>query len=454
MLTTLETPARSSSKSTAVFPSCCSSTDNILSRIDGTTDVTTGPPAVAATRPEGVTTTYTEPRPSVSAYTTTSQPPIYGTSSTSSGSMSGSPGSSPAISTPSMTMSSSASSSAVLPSYGSGSSSAGASPTLSSSSSASTSASSSLSATGPGSSPSQYTSPGGTSSRSSGGPASYSSGMTTSVSQLPTGSASMSSSTLSLSSSSQSRSTSSSGVSQPSLSTSGSVPPIYGSSSSTLLPSNSSPPPYGGSSSASSVVVSNTLPPYSGSSSSQAPSNSPPPYGSSTISSAPSNNSPPPYGGSTTTSAPTTSSVTPPAETLCPAYNNGTYTDSNGASYTVLCGQDITGTPYNPSYKRQAAAYTIQSCMLICDKYTACIAVSTDGLKCNLFSSVTGTVGSPGSVAAYKISGPPTNVETVTVCANRSRSTAYTTMWTTATQTTCPPNSVCTAGTGLVGRAR
>ena len=146
--------------------------------------------------------------------------------------------------------------------------------------------------------------------------------------------------------------------------------------------------------------------------------------------------------------------MTPPAETLCPAYNNGTYTDSNGASYTVLCGQDITGTPYNPSYKRQAAAYTIQSCMLICDKYTACIAVSTDGLKCNLFSSVTGTVGSPGSVAAYKISGPPTNVETVTVCANRSRSTAYTTMWTTATQTTCPPNSVCTAGTGLVGRAR
>jgi hypothetical protein len=32
-------------------------------------------------------------------------------------------------------------------------------------------------------------------------------------------------------------------------------------------------------------------------------------------------------------------------------------------------------------------------------------------------------------------------------------STAYTTVWTTATQTTCPPNSACTAGTGLVGRS-
>ena len=227
---------------------------------------------------------------------------------------------------------------------------------------------------------------------------------------------------------------SSSGSAQPSLSTSGSMPPIYGGSSSTLVPSNSSPPPYGGSSSASSIPA----------------SNSPPPYGGSITSSVASNNSPPPYGGSTTASAPTTSSATPVAETLCPAYNNSNYTDTNGASYTVLCGQDITGTPFNPSYKRQAAAYTIQSCMLICDKYTACVAVSTDGLKCNLFSSVTGTVGSPGAVAAYKVSGPPTNVETVAVCANRSR-TAYTTVWTTATQTTCPPNLACTVGTGLVG---
>jgi hypothetical protein len=306
--------------------------------------------------------------------------------------MSDSPGSSSAISTPSMTMSSSASSSTVLPSsYGSSSSSAGASPTLSSSRSGSMSTSSTSSATGSASSPSQYSSSGGTSSRSSSGTASSSSGMSTSISQLPTGSASVSASTLSLSSSSRSQLT--------------------------LSPSNSSPSPSGGSSSASSVPVSN---------------------------------SPPPYGSSTTSSAPTTSSATPPAETLCPAYNNSNYTDSNGASYTVLCGQGIDGTPLNFSYKRQAAVYTIQSCMLICDKYAACVAVSTDGLKCNLFSSVTGTVGSPGSVAAYKVSGPPTNVETVTVCANRP--TAYTTVWTTATQTTCPPNAVCTAGTGLVGR--
>jgi len=399
---------------------------------------------VAATRPADVSTTYTESRTSVPAYTTPSQPPIYGTSSTSlSGyeSMSGSPGSSPAMSTPSITMSTSASPSVVLPSYGGDSSPASALPTLSSS------GPSSLSVTGPASAPSQYTNPDGASSRSSSGPASYSSGMTTSVSQLPVGSASLSAPTIGLSSSSQSQVASSSGSGQSSLSASNGVSPIYGGSSSTLVPSNSLPPVYGGSSSASSVVVSNTPPPYGGSSSSQAP----PPYRASTTSSAPSNNSPPPYGESITASAPTTSSATPPAETLCPAYNNSNYTDSNGATYTVLCGQDITGTPFNPSYKRQATAYTIQSCMSICDKYTACVAVSTDGLKCNLFSSVIGTVGSPGAVAAYKVSGPPTNVETVTVCANRS--TAYTTVWTTATQTTCPPNSACTAGTGLVGRS-
>jgi hypothetical protein len=82
--------------------------------------------------------------------------------------------------------------------------------------------------------------------------------------------------------------------------------------------------------------------------------------------------------------------------------------------------------------------------MAVCDQYTACVAASTDGTSCNLFSSVTATTGSPGTVAAYKVSGPTKIVQTVTVCANKV--TAYTTVWTTATHTTCPANSVCTAG--------
>jgi hypothetical protein len=470
VLIMLETTARSSGKFSAVWLLVLSCTDNLLSEITGTTDVTTGPPAVAATRPSDVSTTYTALRTSVSAYTTPSQPPIYGTSSTSlSGyeSMSGSPGSSPAVSTPSMTMSSLTSSSAGLPSsYGGGSSSAGASPTLSSSGSTSISTSSSSSATGTASSPSQYTLPGGSSSQSSSGSASSSSGMTTSVSQLPTGS------------------TSSSSQSQM-MSSSGGDPPIYGGSSSTLSPSNNSPPPYGASSS-SSMPASNSLPPYGGS----------------TTSSAPSNNSPPPYGGSTTASVPATTLVTPPAETLCPAYNGRNYTDSAGAVYTVNCNQNYAGTRYTPINQRPVRPYTIQSCIAECNLYAECVAASTDGTECQFFSSVTGTVNSPGTNAVYKVSGPttpgsstsgatssrsstsgsaspgatisgstssglsvsgltssgssapgpstsgsPANVATVTVCANRS----YTTVWTTATLTTCPPNSACTAGTGLVG---
>jgi hypothetical protein len=226
---------------------------------------------------------------------------------------------------------------------------------------------------------------------------------------------------------------------QPGVSTSNGGPPIYGSSSVAPSLSNNSPPPYGQSTA------------------SPAPSNnSPPPYGGSTSAPSSSGNPPPTYGGSATVSPPTTSAVAPPAETLCPTYGNKNYTDSNGATYTVYCGQDFSGTPFNPSYRRQATTYTIQSCMAVCDQYTACVAASTDGTSCNLFSSVTGTTGSPGTVAAYKVSGPTKIVQTVTVCANKV--TAYTTVWTTATHTTCPANSVCTAGAaysnGFIGTAR
>ncbi|GAB7328645.1 hypothetical protein MBLNU13_g00579t3 [Cladosporium sp. NU13] len=425
----------------------------LLSEVTGTIDVTTGPPAVAATRPP--------------------DPPVYGSSTTPGQSMSvtGSPGSSPAISTPMMTSSSSgvssrnpSSSSAVNPPYGGSSSSSGVLPVPSSSLSASVPVGSpSLSMRTSGSSnpvspPSQYTSPGGASSTQSsvGLPVSYSNpgassaSLSVPVSSATNGGVSRSSTgtvtSIRQSSASSNSNTSSRGMSissgnsnPPGVSTSNSGPPIYDSSSVSPSLSNNPPPPYGQSTS------------------SPAPSNnSPPPYGSVTSASSSSGNLPPTYGGSATVSPPTTSAVIPPAETLCPTYSNRNYTDSSGAVYTVYCGQDFAGTPFNPSYRRQATTYTIQSCMAVCDQYTACVAASTDGTSCKLFSSVTGTTGSPGTVAAYKVSGPTALVQTVTVCANKV--TAYTTVWTTATHTTCPANSVCTVGpaysNGFIGTAR
>jgi hypothetical protein len=215
------------------------------------------------------------------------------------------------------------------------------------------------------------------------------------------------------------------------------VPPVYGSSSAVPPPSNTPPPPYG-QSTASPVSPGSSLP-LSGSAANLSPSR----------------NVPPPYGGSTTALAPTSSSVAPPAGTLCPSYNKKNYTDSNGATYTVYCGQGFSGTPYNPAYRRPVSPYTIQSCMDECDQYTACVGAATDGSSCNLFSYVGSATFSPGTVAAYKVSGPPPrNVQTVTVCANRV--TAYTTVWTTATSTTCPADSTCTAGndSGFIGTQR
>lgn len=120
-----------------------------------------------------------------------------------------------------------------------------------------------------------------------------------------------------------------------------------------------------------------------------------------------------------------------------------------------MCGQNFAGTPYTPPMaRRQAQNYTIQSCMNVCDQYVACIAVSTDGTTCNMFSSITGTTSSPGTIAAYKVAPPSNNVHTVTVCANRV--TAYSTVLTTATKTMCPADSTCTVGSmyanGFIGR--
>jgi hypothetical protein len=418
--------------------------------------VTTGPPAVAATRPPDVSTVYTAPRTSVAAYTTSAQPPVYGGSSTipaQFSSMTGSPGSSPPLSTPMMTGSSlgasrtnSASSPALNPPYGGGSSTSGMPSSTIASPSLSILTSRGISSN-PVSPPNQYTNSGVASSTpsSAGPPPPYSNPGAPSASipmRSPNNggvSGSSTSTNPSIRQSSPGVATSSGNSNQPSVSTSNVVPPIYGSSSISSPPSNNSPLPYGQSTA------------------SPAPSNnSPPPYGGSTSAPSSSANLPPYYGGSATVPPPTSSAVAPPAETLCPTYKNQNYTDTNGATYTVYCNQIFSGTPYHPTYRRHTTPYTIQECMDVCNQFSACVAASTDGESCSFFTLVTGTTGSYDTVAVYKISGPMVNVQTVTVCANRV--TTYTTVWTTATHTTCPANSVCTAGpsyaNGYIGTAR
>ncbi|QIX00761.1 hypothetical protein AMS68_006278 [Peltaster fructicola] len=133
------------------------------------------------------------------------------------------------------------------------------------------------------------------------------------------------------------------------------------------------------------------------------------------------------------------------ADNVCPGCDGRNYTDTNGAGYQVDCNSSYSGTVYSPSgsSKRQATQYTVQSCMAICDKYAACVAVSTNGNTCILYSSVTGLSDSPGSTAALKVSPPTMNVVvTVTVCANSAKSTV--TVFTTATMMTCGAGLSCT----------
>lgn len=144
-----------------------------------------------------------------------------------------------------------------------------------------------------------------------------------------------------------------------------------------------------------------------------------------------------------------------PTASACPAYDSRSYVDRNGATYTVQCNTAYGGTVINAttsihnSYKRQvAASVSLQSCMAMCDLNPACVGVSVCGSTCTQYGSITSSTSSSACAAARKISGPSTasmsGVVTVTVCA--AQPTGTLTVFTTATQTTCAANSVCTNG--------
>ncbi|KAK5129077.1 hypothetical protein LTR85_000410 [Meristemomyces frigidus] len=155
-----------------------------------------------------------------------------------------------------------------------------------------------------------------------------------------------------------------------------------------------------------------------------------------------------------------TSTGSPSASTapVCPAYNGQNYTDAQGASYAIACGQAYTGTVIPPGssnstkQKRQtngATTASVQSCMAMCDALTSCVAVSLGCTgECTMYSgAVTEVAGSTCETAARKVSMPPAvSVVTVSVCATQQR-WGTTTVFTTATMTTCPLSSgMCTAG--------
>ena len=158
-------------------------------------------------------------------------------------------------------------------------------------------------------------------------------------------------------------------------------------------------------------------------------------------------------GPSTTTGS--TPSSTGPA---CPHYDGERYTDSQGSTYSIDCNATYLGTVIFSSdnssstyAKRQAVGFTEQSCMAYCDETAECVAINFD---CNDVCTLLGSTSSipvqgPCGVAARRLSGPSSaggnSVITVTVCAAGSGE-GTTTVFTTATRTTCPANAQCTAG--------
>ena len=171
-------------------------------------------------------------------------------------------------------------------------------------------------------------------------------------------------------------------------------------------------------------------------------------------------------GGTVRPSPPTSS--TPPASTgaVCPYFDNSAYTDTRGATYTVDCNSTYTGnilartnSTTTPSKQKrqnggQAAGLTAAQCMVLCDTNPACIAINVDCAgTCTLLGSVASTIEGTCGVAARRISGGSNGggndgVQTITVCAAR---TGTTTVFTTATLTTCAASGMCPGGNGRVG---
>ncbi|KAF7193984.1 hypothetical protein HII31_04666 [Pseudocercospora fuligena] len=146
------------------------------------------------------------------------------------------------------------------------------------------------------------------------------------------------------------------------------------------------------------------------------------------------------------------STVPSAAVSICPALDNGGYDAPSGGYYEVQCDTSISGTRLNTTSlkARQAPSNAAAaSCLAQCDLYTRCLAVNVGPSGCELLSSIGSTSASPGTIALLKAERPAnTGVVTVTVC--RASGTRTTTVFSTATVTTCPAGRTCPTSSARV----
>jgi hypothetical protein len=102
---------------------------------------------------------------------------------------------------------------------------------------------------------------------------------------------------------------------------------------------------------------------------------------------------------STSSSSAASSSAAVPS---CPGSAGQTYTDSNGANYTVACDLNVQGGDLSSSYR----AASLLGCLPSCDVTTGCIGVVYDTVSssCQMKSTFTGTqVPSTGFMIAVRV---------------------------------------------------
>ncbi|CAD0092799.1 unnamed protein product [Aureobasidium vineae] len=171
---------------------------------------------------------------------------------------------------------------------------------------------------------------------------------------------------------------------------------------------------------------------------------------------------------SSSISSPSSSAASPsPAVPMCPGAAGQTYTDSNGANYTVACNLNVQGGDLSSPYR----AASILNCLPSCDVTSGCIGVvyDTAASSCQMKSTFTGTqvpganfmIAARASMSSASISSSATiTITTLTgggtyesspvatatggACsAPASGSVGTTTVFTTATVTACPTPGMC-----------
>ncbi|CAK4020926.1 Hypothetical predicted protein [Lecanosticta acicola] len=111
----------------------------------------------------------------------------------------------------------------------------------------------------------------------------------------------------------------------------------------------------------------------------------------------------------------TTAAAPYPSNTLCPENDGSTITDDKGANYLVTCNTAFTGIQMSIAstlrLRLRQSGDTASSCMALCDKEDSCSGANVYANNtCEYFSEIDNFMDFAGSIALYKISGPPVQV--------------------------------------------